>query len=86
MTSVLLLLIGGLALWGAVATIVVALRDGYRRQPVRLPRDDWQSTPDITRAEPSDLVASQWLSDRSDRRGRQIRRVGRPAGVMLFRP
>ena len=86
MTLVLLLLLAGLALWGVVASIVVALRDGYRRQPVHLPQDDRDYAPDVTRAEPSDLVASQWLSDRTDRRGRQIRRIGRPAGVMLFRP
>lgn len=84
--TIFLLLIGGLAVWGVVASIVVVARDGYRRQPVRTTADDWTAAPDISRADPSDLIAGQWLPDRTDRRGRRPRSAGHPAGVMPLRP
>lgn len=38
MTILLLFLLGGAAFASIVATIVVTLRDGYRRIPTRLPQ------------------------------------------------
>ncbi len=84
--TIFLLLLAGLAVWGVAASLVVAARDGYRRQPVRTARDDWAFVGDRVDAGPSDLAASQWLPDRSPVGHGREHRSGHPAGVMLLRP
>ena len=86
MTLLLLLGIGGLALWGIVASILVVSRDGYRRQPVRTGQDDRAQFTEFAEPGPSDLAASQWLPDRAHVARRRTHSAGHPAGVMLLRP
>ncbi|MFC0678788.1 hypothetical protein ACFFGH_13140 [Lysobacter korlensis] len=81
-----LLLLGGLAVWGIAASILVVARDGYRRQPVRSAQNGWADTVNSVHTGPSNPVASQWLPDRAHVTHRQTRRTGHPAGVMLLRP
>jgi hypothetical protein len=79
-------LLGGLATWGIIASILVVARDGYRRQPVRPPRDTRADTTDRTEPGPSDLPSSQWLPDRAHSARRRTRPTGHAAGVMMLRP
>jgi hypothetical protein len=85
--TIFLLLLGGLAVWGIVASILVVSRDGYRRLPVRPPTETWRDAPDLTDVRPSDLAASQWLHDPAP--APRVARATHPAhaaGGMLLRP
>jgi hypothetical protein len=83
--TIFLLALGGLAVWGVVASIVVVARDGYRRQPDRPLAKSWRNATALPDTRPSDLAASQWLREPSARAGRTIR-TGPAAGVMVLRP
>ena len=81
--TLLLLLLGGLAVWGIVASILVVARDGYRRTPVRPPAETWRST--ATVSEPADISAGQWLTASPIRPARAAH-AGHAAGAMPLRP
>ncbi len=83
--TIFLVALGGLAVWGVVASLLVVARDGYRRQPDRPLTVSWRNPAAIPDARPSDLTAGQWLAEPAPPAGRAVR-SGPAARVMVLRP
>ena len=84
--TIFLLLLGGLAVWGIVASILVVSRDGYRRQPVRPPAQPWRESTERPDVRPSDLATSQWLHEAAPVRAAHPAHPAHAAGGMPLRP
>jgi hypothetical protein len=83
--TIFLLVLGGLAALGIVASIVVVSRDGYRREPVRSAEVP-QNAPAGPDTRPSDIISSQWMQDRSRPAVRGRGPAKHAAGAMALRP